>query len=86
MNGTLIHGLNRTRRRRRKNNATFILKTPKRLMMYFPIDDVVRVTLVMMVLKEKWAYRDSTGKLEIWAEREKQVWKTNLTGHIYECD
>lgn len=53
-------------------------------MVYFPIDDVVRVTLVMMVLTEKWAHRDSMEKPENWDEREKQVWKTNLTEHIYE--
>lgn len=54
--------------------------------MYFPIDDVVRVTLVMMVLMEKWACRDSTEKSENRAEKEKQVWKTNLTDYIYEYD
>lgn len=52
--------------------------------MYFPIDGVVRVTPVMMVLMEKWACRDSMEKPESWAAKEKQVWKTNLTGCIYE--
>lgn len=42
-------------------------------MKLFPIDDVVRVTLVMMALMEKWAHRDSTEKLEIRAEKEKEV-------------
>lgn len=47
--------------------------------MYFPTDDVVRVTLVMRVLMEKRACRDSTEKPGNWAEKEKQVRKTNLT-------
>lgn len=42
-------------------------------MMFFAIDDVVRVTLVTMVLMEKWACRDSTEKPENWAAKEKQV-------------
>lgn len=44
--------------------------------MYFPIDDVVRATLVMMVLTEKWAPRDSTERLEKQADKEKEVWKS----------
>lgn len=72
MNGTLIHDLN-SAPEKKKNSAKFILKTHKRLMVYFPIDDVVRVTLVMMVLTEKWAHRDSMEKPENWDEREKQV-------------
>lgn len=52
--------------------------------MYFPIDDVVRATLVMMVLLEKWASRDSTEKPENRAAKEKQVRKTHQTDHIYE--
>lgn len=52
--------------------------------MYFPIDDVVRATLVMMVLLEKWACRDSTEKPENRAAKEKQVRKTHQTDHIYE--
>lgn len=55
-------------------------------MMYFPIDDVVRVTLVMMVLKEKWAQRDSMEKPENQAEKETEVWKTNLPQNANEYD
>lgn len=51
--------------------------------MYFPIDYVVRVTLVMMVMKEKWAYRDSMERPEIWVAKGKQVCKSNLTHYIY---
>lgn len=53
-------------------------------MVYFPIDDVFRVTLVMMVLMEKWAHRDSTEKLENQAVKEIEVWKTNLTENANE--
>ncbi len=71
--GTLIHDFKTLQKEKKKNTAKFLLKTHKRLTMYFPIDDVVRVTLVMMVLMEKWACRDSTEKLENRAEKEKQV-------------
>lgn len=84
VNGTLIHDSKGAPEK--KNIAKFILKTHKRLTMYFPIDDVVRVTLVMMVSKEKWACRDSTEKPGNWADKEKQVWKINLTAYIYEYD
>lgn len=54
-----------------------MVRTHKRLTMYFPIDNVVRVTLVRMVLKEKRVCRDSMEKLENPGAKEKQVWKTN---------
>lgn len=55
-----------------KNISKFKLKH-KKLMMHFPIDDVVRVTLVMTVLMEKWAHRDSMEKTENQAEKEIEV-------------
>lgn len=67
--------------KKKQSLARFVQKTRERLTVYFPVDDVVRGTLVMMVLMEKWAYRDSTEKLEIWAEKENQVRNTRLTDY-----
>lgn len=60
---------------KKQNISRFIVKTHKWVIIYFPVDDVVRGNLVMMVLMEKWAHRDSTEKLESQDDEENQVWK-----------